>query len=205
MASVINCVDLKTYRLQIPCYLYTPTIVFIYKKRKMKTRLSIILLIFSIYSTVNAQKLLLDNTYSEQISLNLKDSTFIDTIVVFQNLNNNSNTRRILVNKQKKINLKIVENTWNSKYIHQYLKYQDELNKFAFFSYEEINKEKTIAHFYLCDKKTMQTVEVMRFKLVNNNITEINPLPCCQNIYITTSEYDNPQLDIIDCIIINKY
>ncbi|MFB6320837.1 hypothetical protein [Saccharicrinis sp. FJH54] len=167
----------------------------------MKETFIAILLILICNCNCNPQNLQLNKTYAESILLNVSDSTFIDTTLTFQNLVDSSNSKRIIVTEQKTVGIKTLNNTWNSKYIKTYFKYLDRLNKYAFFSYEVENSSVTIARFYLCDRKSMQTVEMTRFKLVDEIIIGINILPCCNDKFVPVNEFDNARFDLIDQII----
>jgi hypothetical protein len=136
-----------------------------------------------------------NNTYyNEKIRLNTKEKECIDTIFTFRNYIDDNDEKRIACNDLV-IDKDIEKLIWECKYIAVYLKYQNDMNKFSIISYRTNNKNSTIVCYFLCDRKSRKTVEMVRFKVENKEIVGINILPCCYDGFVPIDEFDNPKFD----------
>jgi hypothetical protein len=87
---------------------------------------------------------------------------------------------------------------WGCKYISVHLNYQNKLNKFSVISYQYNTNNEIISRFYLCDRKSKEMVEMVRFKIINYKIIGINILPNIYNDFVPIDEFDNAKIDMID-------
>jgi hypothetical protein len=82
---------------------------------------------------------------------------------------------------------------WESKYIEVYLTYQHKHNQFSIISYKTDNQNGTIVRYFLCNRDSKETVEMVRFKVENKKIIGINGLPYITDKFIPVEEIDNPK------------
>ena len=129
--------------------------------------------------------------YIEKLRLNTKEKEFIDTAFSFRDYIENNDEKRIVCNGF--IIDEYLDNLiWGCKYIKVYLEYQCKLNKFSIISYKEENNS-IIVSYFLCDRKSKETVEMVRFKIVDKEIIGINILPCCYDGFVPIEEFDKPK------------
>jgi hypothetical protein len=126
--------------------------------------------------------------------LNTKEKEFKDTLVMVRNYIDKIDEKRIICNDL------IVDNgiyklIWECKYIMTYLTYQNKMNKFSIVSYRLENQNNMIASYLLCDRKTKETVEMIRFKIANKKIIGINVLPNIYDGFVPIDEFDNQKID----------
>lgn len=140
---------------------------------------------FSQASMVNST----NKYYSERILLNIKDKIFKDTVVQFRNYIRNLDDKRIMCNGILYDN-KLEKLIWDCKYISVYLQSQKRLNRFSIVAFK-INKNKaTIVSYYICNRKTRETLELIRFKVVKYKITGINIFPSFIKSFTPIAEYE---------------
>ena len=128
--------------------------------------------------------------YSEKIKLNTKATEYIDTIFTFRNYIKNNDEKRIVRNDliiDKDIDTLI----WECKYIARILPYANRMNKFSIISYKIDNQKNIIVSFFLCERESRKTVEMMKLKIKNKEIIGINILPCCYDGFVSIYEFDN--------------
>jgi hypothetical protein len=135
--------------------------------------------------------------YGEKIRINVKENIFVDTIVLFRNFSVGDDSKRIFCNGYPNDN-ELNKLVWGCKYIRVILKYQQKMNLFSIVSFRIQNKRDTTASFYTCNRKTKETVEMMRFKIEKRSIVGINIMPCCVNEFVPVDEFDNHKIDMID-------
>jgi len=135
----------------------------------------------------------MNDCYSDNIKLNTGSKDFRDTIVMVRNYINNNDEKRIICN-----NITVGEDIdkliWECKYINTYLTYQNQMNKFSVISYKSDNQKNIIAFYFLCDRKSKEMVEMMRFKISNKKIVGINLLPDIHNEFMPIEEFDNQEI-----------
>lgn len=137
------------------------------------------------------------NSYNDKIRLNTKGKEFKDTLVVFRNYIEDTDDKRIICSDLT-IDSDIYRLIWECKYIKTYLKYQYKMNKFSIVSCKLDNQNNMIASYYLCDRKTKETVEIQRLKISNKKIIGINILPNIYDGFVQIHEFENKDLDRID-------
>lgn len=129
------------------------------------------------------------NCYSEKIKVKKTEKTFKDTVVLFCNYIKNADDKRIMCNNNN-CNRNLAKIIYECKYISVYLKYQKHLNFFSIVSFKTDYHKVTIAHYYLCKRKTRKVEEMSRFKIFNGKITELNLDPDLIDKFITIDEYE---------------
>ena len=87
---------------------------------------------------------------------------------------------------------------WECKYIKTSLTYQNKMNKFSIVSCKIDSQNNIIASYFLCDRITKETVEMIRFKIANKQIIGINILPNNYDGFVPIDEFDNQKTDRID-------
>jgi len=127
-----------------------------------------------------------NDCYREKIKLNVKEKVFKDTVVTFRNYIKGCDDMRIMCNNSI-IDKDIEKLIWESKNIQTYLEYQNNLGYFSIISYKTDNQKCTIVRYFLCERKSKVTVEMRRFKIENNEITEINFLPKNEDEFVSLS------------------
>ena len=138
-----------------------------------------------------------NDCYSDKIRLNTKNKEFKDTLILVRNYIDKIDEKRIICNSlivDKDIDKLILE----CKYIKTYLTYQNKMNKFSIVSYKLDNQNNIIAGYFLSDRKTKETVEMVRFKIANKKIIGINILPNIYEGFVPIDEFDNQKIDRID-------
>jgi hypothetical protein len=148
---------------------------------------------FSQASMVNSN----NKCYSEKIRLNIKDKIFKDTVVQFRNYIKNLDDKRIMCSGKFYDN-KLEKLIWECKYISVYLQSQNRLNRFSIVTFKKSNKKVTIVSYYMCNRKTRETLELIRFKVVNYKITGINIFPVLFEGFTSIEEFENHKLDVIE-------
>lgn len=116
---------------------------------------------------------------------------YIDTILTFRNYIDNNDEKRI-VDNDLIIDKDIDKLIWECKYIARCIQYQSKRNFFSIISYKIDNRNRIIASYFLCDRKSKEAVEMMRFQMRNKNIIGINVLPGIVEGFIPIDEYDSP-------------
>lgn len=155
----------------------------------------ILIVIISIvcFSQTNTNKSNL-GCYWEKIRLNTHGKEYKDTVVLLRNYK--TDEKRIICN-----NIIIDEKTnnliWKSKYLEVDLTYQNKQNEFSIILYKINNQKDTIACYFSCNRKTKETVQMVRFKIINKKISEIN-FPSISKTFIPVEEYDKFDFDAID-------
>jgi len=162
-----------------------------------KYSLFIMLFVFSINISFSQSKINKTNLdcYSENILLNIDEKTFVDTILSFRNYEKETVDKRIICNDFL-VDTCIEEIIWNNKHIKVYLDYQQRLNKFSIVSFKIQDKTDTIASFYISDKDSKKTVEMVRFKIGNRKIVGKNIFPCCHDGFVPIDEFEKPEYNI---------
>lgn len=127
--------------------------------------------------------------YSEKIRLNIKDKIFKDTVVQFRNYIKNLDDKRIMCNDQF-YDKKLEKLIWECKYISVLLQYQKRLNRFSILTFKQNKNKETIVSHYMCKRKTRETLEMTRFKVVNYKITGINSFPSFIKNFTPIEEYE---------------
>lgn len=141
----------------------------------------------------NNVRLPINDCYSDSIKLNTGGKDFRDTIVMVRNYINNNDEKRIICNNIT-VDEDIDKLIWECKYINTYLTYQNQMNKFSILYYKSDNQKNIIAYYFLCDRKSKEMVEMMRFKISNKKIAGINILPNLHNEFIPIEEFDNLEI-----------
>ncbi len=131
--------------------------------------------------------------YSDNIKLNTGGKDFRDTTVIVRNYINNNDEKRIICNNIA-IDEDIDKLIWECKYTNTYLTYQNQMNKFSVISYKSDNQKNIIAFYFLCDRKSKEMVEMMRFKISNKRIVGINILPDINNEFMPIEEFDKQEI-----------
>jgi hypothetical protein len=72
------------------------------------------------------------------------------------------------------------------------------MNKFSVVSIRLDHQNNQIASYYLCDRKTKKTVEMMRFNVANKKIIGINVLPNIYDGFVPIDEFGIQKIDRID-------
>jgi hypothetical protein len=135
-----------------------------------------------------------NDCYNDKIRLNTKGIEFKDTVVMFRNYIEKIDEKRIICNNlivNKDIDKLILE----SKYISTYLTYQNKMNKFSIVAYKLDNQNNIIASYFLSDRKTKETIEMVRFKIANKKIIGINILPKIYEGFVPIDEFDNQDIE----------
>lgn len=127
--------------------------------------------------------------YSEKIRLFIKDKVFKDTVVQFRNYIEGIDDKRIMC-IDRFCNKRLEKLIWDCKYISVFLQSQNRLNRLSILSFKKHNKNVIIVSYYLCDRKTRMTIEMQRFKVVNNKITGINIFPGFIKSFTPIEEYE---------------
>lgn len=135
----------------------------------------------------------MNDCYSDKIKLNTGGRDFRDTIVMVRNYINNNDEKRIICNNIA-VDEDIDKLIWECKYINTYLTYQNQMNKFSIVSYKSDNQKNIIAFYFLCDRKSKEMVEMMRFKISNKKIVGIDILPDINNEFVPIDEFDNHEI-----------
>jgi hypothetical protein len=138
-----------------------------------------------------------NDCYSDKIRLNTKQKEFKDTVVMVRNYIDKIDEKRIICNDLI-VDNDIYKLIWECKYIKTYLMCQNKMNKFSIVSDRLDNQNNMIASYFLCDRKTKETVEMIRFKIANKKIIGINVLPNVYDGFVTIDEFDNQKIDKID-------
>lgn len=134
-----------------------------------------------------------NDCYSYQIRLNIKEKEFKDTVVMLRNYVNETDDKRIICNSVT-VEDNINKLVWECKYIETYLTYQNKQNKFSILSYSIDNQSNIIASYFLSNRKTKETIEMMRFKIFNDRIVGINIFPNIYDDFVPIEEYDKPKI-----------
>jgi hypothetical protein len=119
----------------------------------------------------------------------MKDKIFKDTVVQFRNYIKNLDDKRIMCNDQF-YDYKLEKLIWECKYISVYLQSQKRLNRFSIVAFKKSNKKATIVSYYICNRKTRETLELIRFKVVKYKITGINIFPSFIKSFTPIEEYE---------------
>lgn len=139
-----------------------------------------------------------NDLYMEKIKLSTKGNVFIDTIFTFRNYIENSDKKRIVCNDLS-IEKNIDSLIWESKYLAtNILPYLNTVNDIALISYRIDEQNNIIANFFISKRESRETVEMMRFKIVNKEIVGINISPGMFEGFITIEEFDRPKWDLFD-------
>jgi len=138
-----------------------------------------------------------NDCYSDKIQLNTKEKEFKDTVFMVRNYIDKIDEKRIICNDLI-VDNDIYKLIWECKYIKTYLTYQNKMNKFSIVSYRLDNQNNMIASYFLCDRKTKETVEMIRFKITNKKIIGINIFPNIYDGFVPIDEFDNQKIDKID-------
>jgi hypothetical protein len=138
-----------------------------------------------------------NDCYSDKIRLNTKEREFKDTVVMVRNYIDKIDEKRIICNDLI-VDRDIYKLIWECKYIKTYLTYQNKMNKFSIVSCISDNENNMIASYFLCDRKTKETVEMIRFKIANKTIIGINIFPNIYDGFVPVDEFDNQKTDRID-------
>lgn len=159
-----------------------------------------LILVFSANSVCFSQTNLdnaLNDCYYDSIRLNTKGKEFKDTVVMVRNYIDKMDEKRIICNDLI-VDNEIYQLIWESKYIETYLLYQNKMNKFSVVSIRLDHQNNHIASYYLCDRKTKKTVEMMRFNVANKKIIGINVLPNIYDGFVPIDEFGIQKIDRID-------
>ncbi len=148
--------------------------------------------IYIAQTIVDKQKI---HCYNEKIRFNIKERIYRDTVVSFRNYRNNNTDKRIICNNDI-VDINIDKLIWECEYISIFLKYQKRHNHISIVSYNRIDKRHFIASFYLCDKNSKETNEMVRFKIEDYKIIGINVIPSLVGGFVPIDEFENPK-DII--------
>jgi len=138
-----------------------------------------------------------NNCYFEKIKLHIKDKAFKDTIMLFRNYIDFKDDIRLLC-RDKIADKNLEDLIWGCKYISEWLRYQQRLNKFSFVSFRTQNSNDTIAIVYICDRKTRETIEKYRFRIVNKMIIGINILPDVFDGFVPIEEFEDEKYKVIE-------
>lgn len=135
--------------------------------------------------------------YREKIRLNTTAKEYKDTLVLLRNYIVKNDEKRIICNNMI-IDEKMNHMVWKSKYLEVSLEFQNRHNRFSIIQYKIDNQRDTIVSYYTCERKTKETVEMTRFKIAHNKISEINILPGIVNVFTPVEEFDKMDFDEIE-------
>ena len=138
-----------------------------------------------------------DNCYKEKIRLHIKDKIFKDTILLFRNYLDFMDDKRLLC-KDRISDKNLNDLIYGCKYISEWLRYQQRMNKFSFISFKTIKANYTIAVVYICDRKTKETIEKYRFRIINKKIVGINILPDVFDSFVPIDEFEDEKYKVIE-------
>lgn len=135
--------------------------------------------------------------YSDKIRLNIKNNGYKDTLILVRNYLGKLDEKRIMCNNQI-VDRDIDKLIYECKYLKNYLTNQNKMNKFSIISYSFDDQKNIIAYYFLSDRKTKETVEMVRFKIANKKIIGINVLPMTYEGFVPIDEFDNQEIYIVD-------
>lgn len=136
------------------------------------------------------------------VKWNISKMDFIDTVVSIRQLNTIDTNKLVICNNYRP---DLERRTFELTQLEQLVKWADGNIRTSLLGINQNTDSTLIAHYYLMVDSSLQVVEMQRFLLANNGeVIGINVMPNIVEGFIPIAEFNKPDIDLVDCVIIEE-